>query len=66
MKLDFYESDILSIFLTEQKSEFIKLAQNFGWSVSESKQMHREIRDKILDEFEKSLVTPARLKRFAA
>lgn len=63
MKLDFYESDILSIFLTEQKSEFIKLAQNFGWSVSESKQMHREIRDKVLGEFEKSLVDPSRLKR---
>lgn len=63
MKLDFYESDLLSIFLTEQKAAFLTLAQQFGWSLVSSKEMHREIRDKVLGEFEKSLVTSSRLKR---
>lgn len=50
MKLDFYEADVLAWFLREQKSQFIKCADEFGYDSDEATDMHHTICRKVLDE----------------
>jgi hypothetical protein len=50
VKLDFYEADVLVWFLREQKSQFIKCADEFGYEQDEAADMHDTICRKALDE----------------
>jgi hypothetical protein len=50
VKLDFYEADVLAWFLREQKSQFIKCADEFGYDPDEAADMHDTICRKALDE----------------
>ena len=49
VKLDFYESDVLAWFLREQKTKFVRCANDFGYEDDEAKQMHDEIHKRIVD-----------------